>query len=48
MATGVTTAPCIGVAMGNAVDEVKAHADYVTSTVDEDGVWNALRHFDII
>ena len=38
----------IGVAMGNAVDEVKAHADYVTSTVDEDGVWNALRHFDII
>ena len=38
----------IGVAMGNALDEVKAHADYVTSSVDEDGVWNALRHFGVI
>ena len=38
----------IGVAMGNALDEVKAHADYTTTSVDEDGVWNALRHFGII
>lgn len=37
-----------GVAMGNALDEVKTHAAYVTSSVDEDGIWNALKHFDII
>ena len=38
----------IGVAMGNAGDEVKAVADYVTDSVDKDGIWNALRHFDVI
>lgn len=38
----------IGVAMGNATDEVKAHADYVTSSVDEEGVTSALRHFGLI
>lgn len=38
----------IGVAMGNANDEVKQHADYVTTSVDEDGIANALRHFGIL
>lgn len=38
----------IGVAMGNATDNVKAAADYVTSSVDEDGVRNALLHFGVI
>ena len=38
----------IGVAMGNAVDEVKEHANYITTSVDEDGVANALKHFSII
>ena len=33
----------IGVAMGNASDEVKSHADYVTTSVDEDGIANALK-----
>ncbi len=37
-----------GVAMGNAGDEVKAIADYVTTSVDEDGVMNALLHFGVI
>ena len=37
-----------GVAMGNARPEVQACADYVTSSVDEDGVANALRHFGVI
>lgn len=37
-----------GVAMGNATDEVKSHADYITDTVDEDGVVTALQHFDLI
>lgn len=38
----------IGVAMGNACDELKQVADYVTSSVDEDGVVRALEHFGLI
>ncbi len=37
-----------GVAMGNADDEVKAHADYVTDTVDEDGIYNAMKHYGLL
>lgn len=33
----------MGVAMGNASDEVKAFADYITDSVDDDGVANLLR-----
>ena len=35
----------IGVAMGNANNETKAVADYVTTNVDENGIRNALLHF---
>lgn len=35
----------IGVAMGQAADDVKAAADYVTAPVDEDGVAKALKKF---
>lgn len=38
----------IGIAMGNANPEVKEIADYITDSVDENGVWNALKHFNII
>ena len=38
----------IGVAMGSASDGVKAQADYVTGTVDEDGIVSALRHFGLL
>ncbi|MEA4918089.1 Cof-type HAD-IIB family hydrolase [Proteiniphilum sp.] len=38
----------IGIAMGNANDEVKQAADYVTDSVDNDGVFKALRHFGVI
>lgn len=38
----------IGVALGNSNDEVKASADYVTTHIDEDGVANALKHFEVI
>lgn len=38
----------IGVAMGNAKEQVKQAADYVTDTVDEDGIMKALQHFDLI
>ena len=38
----------IGVAMGNALDSLKTEADYTTTSVDDDGVLNALRHFNLI
>lgn len=38
----------IGVAMGNAMDSLKQEADYVTTSVDDDGISNALRHFGLI
>lgn len=38
----------ISVAMGNAADNVKAAATYVTTDVDDDGIWNALKHFGIL
>ncbi|MFW7420268.1 Cof-type HAD-IIB family hydrolase [Vagococcus fluvialis] len=38
----------IGVAMGNGNDDIKQLADYVTDSNDEDGIFNALRHFNII
>lgn len=38
----------IGVAMGNANEDVKEIADYVTKSVDNDGVLNALKHFNVI
>lgn len=38
----------IGVAMGNALESLKQEADYTTTSVDDDGVLNALRHFKCI
>ena len=38
----------IGVAMGNATPELKQQADYITTGVDDDGILNALRHFNVI
>lgn len=38
----------IGVAMGNALPQVKAVADYVTRDVDHDGICRALQHFGIL
>ena len=37
-----------GVAMGNAKEEVKQAADYVTASIDDDGIAKALKHFGII
>ena len=36
------------IAMGNAIDELKALANYVTTDVDHDGIWNACKHFQWI
>ncbi len=38
----------IGVAMGNAVPEVQNHADYVTASVDDEGIAAAVRHFGLL
>ncbi|MDY7557231.1 HAD family hydrolase [Cryobacterium sp. 10C3] len=38
----------VGIAMGNATDEVKSHADEVTTAVLDDGVWNAFRRHGLI
>lgn len=38
----------IGIAMGNAIDELKAAADFVTTSVDDEGIRHALRHFGLI
>ena len=37
-----------GVAMGNAGDDVKLVADFITTSVDDDGVGNALRHYGVL
>lgn len=37
-----------GVAMGNAGQETKDAADYVTTDVNEDGIWNAFKHLELI
>ena len=38
----------VGVAMDNASDDVKAAADYITDSVDEDGVVTALKKYNLI
>ena len=38
----------LGIAMGNADPEVQRYADFVTKTLDEDGVEYAMRHFGLI
>ena len=34
--------------MGNGTPEVKAVADYVTTDIHEDGIYNGLKHFGLI
>ena len=46
--TSMIKAAGIGVAMGNALESLKEVADYTTTSVDDDGVLNALRHFNLI
>ncbi len=38
----------IGVAMGNSHPETLLNADYVTDDIDDDGLYNALKHFELI
>lgn len=38
----------IGVVMGNASQTVKDAADHVTNTVDDDGIYQALKYLKVI
>ena len=37
-----------GVAMGNAADSTKDSADYVTEDIDHDGIYHALKKYEVI
>ena len=37
-----------GIAMGNAMAELKKAADYVTDPIDQEGIKNACLHFGLI
>lgn len=38
----------VGVSMGNGRDALKEAADYVTTHVEEDGIFNALKKLELI
>lgn len=44
----IVQAAGIGIAMGNAEEALKAAADYVTTAIDEDGIWNACVKLGLI
>ena len=46
--TAMIKAAGIGVAMGNALKSLKQDADYTTTSVDDDGILNALRHYGLV
>lgn len=46
--TDMIEAAGVGVAMGNADEDVQSHADYVTDTCKNDGIVSALKHFNLI
>ncbi len=37
-----------GIAMGNAVDALKEKAEYITTDIHDNGVWNGLVHYGLI
>ena len=38
----------ISIAMGNSVDELKKVSDYITKDIDKDGLYYALKYFELI
>ena len=43
----IIEAAAIGIAMGNGREELKAAADYVTTDIGDNGIWNACVHFGL-
>lgn len=41
-------ATSLSIAMGNSPDKIKQMADHVTDSIDRDGIYNALKYFNII
>ena len=37
-----------GITMGNGVDALKEKADYITDSIENNGIYNALRHFKLL
>ena len=38
----------LGIAMGNAIEKCKKVADYITSDIDDNGIYNAFKYAGII
>ena len=38
----------ISIAMGNSHDKIKEKADYITKTLEEDGIFDALERFGMV
>ena len=38
----------VGVGMGDTYHDLSEFADYITTSLDDDGVYNAMKHFDLI
>lgn len=38
----------VGIAMGNACDELKQYADYITDDIENDGIYKALRKYGLL
>ena len=38
----------IGVGMGGTYHDLSEYADYITASLDDDGIWKAMKHFELI
>ncbi|SDB48621.1 HAD-IIB family hydrolase [Butyrivibrio sp. INlla16] len=38
----------VGVGMGGTYHDLSEYADYITASLDDDGIWKALKHFELI
>jgi len=46
--TDLIKTAAVGIAMGNASKEIKELADYITTDVDKDGIYNAFKKYNVI
>lgn len=38
----------VGVGMGDTYHDLTEYADYITASLDDDGIWKAMKHFELI